>query len=231
MVQYVEGVVSARMPSGAKPPKLRFLGNSLRIYRNGVKRGLDIAAVLVTAPITIPLVCLLALVLFAQDGANPFYWQYRIGRAGRRFRFWKLRTMVPSAKEKLEAHLASSPAARIEWNATQKLKKDPRITPLGRLLRKTSLDELTQLWNVLVGDMSLVGPRPMMPEQVTLYPGHAYFQLRPGITGFWQITERNDASFSSRALYDSKYNSVLSLQTDVTVLLKTVGVVVKATGH
>ncbi|MEO0915135.1 MAG: sugar transferase, partial [Pseudomonadota bacterium] len=135
------------------------------------------------------------------------------------------------AKEKLEAHLAANPAARMEWNATQKLKNDPRITPLGRFLRKTSLDELAQLWNVLVGDMALVGPRPMMPEQVTLYPGHAYFQLRPGITGFWQISERNETSFSSRALYDSKYNAALSFGTDLAVLLRTVGVVVRATGH
>ncbi|QHQ34090.1 sugar transferase [Algicella marina] len=233
MVEFSNGAFAAGTVGGANSEHShdRFLKDTPRIYRNGVKRCLDVAMVVLSLPVVAPVIGLFALLLFLQDGKNPFYWQYRIGRAGRRFRFWKLRTMVPNAKDKLEAYLAANPAARVEWNATQKLKNDPRITPLGRFLRKTSLDELTQLWNVLVGDMSLVGPRPMMPEQVTLYPGHAYFQLRPGITGFWQISERNESSFSSRARYDGKYNTALSFYTDLTVLLRTFGVVVRATGH
>ena len=95
--------------------------------------------------------------------------------------------MVVDAERRLAEHLAGDPAARAEWDTTQKLKNDPRITPIGRLIRKSSLDELPQLWNVLRGDMSLVGPRPMMPDQTALYPGRAYYALRPGLTGFWQI--------------------------------------------
>jgi lipopolysaccharide/colanic/teichoic acid biosynthesis glycosyltransferase len=139
--------------------------------------------------------------------------------------------MVVDADAQLEAYLAASPEARLEWDHTQKLKNDPRITTVGRIIRKTSLDELPQLWNVLKGDMSLVGPRPMMPEQRALYRGRAYFELRPGITGFWQIGDRNDTSFSARAAYDTRYASNLSLLTDVIVLLLTIRVVLRGTGY
>ena len=122
-------------------------------------------------------------------------------------------------------------AARAEWDETQKLKNDPRITPFGRFLRKSSLDELPQLWNVFVGDMSLVGPRPMMLNQQALYPGTAYYALRPGITGFWQTAGRNRTSFEARAEYDTSYEAELSLATDVKILARTVSVVVNGTGY
>ena len=130
-------------------------------------------------------------------GDPVFYFQDRVGRKGKTFRFWKLRSMVMDADAPArEAHLAASPQARMEWAHTQKLKDDSwRITSVGRFIRKTSLDELPQIRNVLKGDMSLVGPRPIMPEQRALYRGRAYFQLRPGITGFWQIGDRNDTAF------------------------------------
>ncbi|MDQ2089360.1 sugar transferase [Marimonas arenosa] len=201
-----------------------------KLYRNGVKRALDIVVVLLAAaPALALLVPLMAIT--ALDGRSPLYVQKRLGRHGRVFRMVKLRSMVDGADEILEAHLARHPEARAEWDRTQKLKKDPRITPFGALIRKTSLDELPQLFNVLKGDMSIVGPRPMMVEQRELYPGAAYFELRPGITGFWQVSERNETSFAERARYDSAYYRQMSLTTDLRVMAKTVKVVFHATGY
>ena len=143
---------------------------------------------------------------------------------------WKLRSMVTNADAALEDHLRSDAAARVEWNTNQKLRNDPRITKVGQILRKTSLDELPQLWNVLIGDMSLVGPRPMMVCQQSLYPGSAYYALRPGITGFWQISVRNESSFAERASYDADYLRKVTFAQDLSVMLKTVSVVTKGTG-
>jgi lipopolysaccharide/colanic/teichoic acid biosynthesis glycosyltransferase len=200
------------------------------LYRGYVKRALDILAILLTAPVVLPAVLLLAM-LIRRDGGAAFYSQDRVGRNGRIFRIWKLRSMVPDAEARLAAHLADDPAARAEWDHRQKLKNDPRITPIGRIIRKSSIDELPQLWNVLKGDMSLVGPRPMLPQQAALYPGRDYYRLRPGLTGFWQISSRNDASFADRAGYDSRYARRLSLLTDAAVLLATVRVVLRGTGY
>lgn len=199
-------------------------------YRTWAKRTLDVFLVLLAIPLTLPLVAMLAAVI-ALDGGKPFYSQLRIGRNGNRYRIWKLRTMIHNADQALESYLSQNPAARTEWETTQKLKNDPRITPFGRLLRKTSLDELPQLWNVLNGSMSLVGPRPMMVEQQADYPGHSYYVLRPGITGLWQISDRNESTFRARAKFDDEYDRELSLRTDLRILGATVGVVVRATGH
>jgi exopolysaccharide production protein ExoY len=200
------------------------------IYRAGLKQVLDIAVICLAAPIILLTVAILALCV-AADGGNPFYSQDRVGRNRRVYRMWKLRTMVVDADEKLAAHLASDPVARLEWDTTQKLKCDPRITRFGRLLRKCSLDELPQLWNVLIGDMSLVGPRPMMTSQQDLYPGTAYYRLRPGITGPWQVSRRNESSFAERAHFDNDYDRTVSLATDLRLLGATVGVVLRATGY
>ena len=167
----------------------------------------------------------------AADGGRAFYSQTRIGRNGRTFRMWKLRTMVPDAEARLREYIATNPAARAEWNATQKLKNDPRITRVGRFLRKSSIDELPQLWNVLTGSMSLVGPRPMMVEQQALYYGHGYYNQRPGITGLWQISDRNESEFAGRVRYDDIYDRCVSLKTDVAILIRTVGVVLRCTGY
>lgn len=156
-----EAVVQSDIASGAHS-----------FYGLYLKRVLDIFFVVLTAPFTLPLIIVLAL-LAALDGASPFYRQKRVGLHGRPFALLKIRTMVPDADRLLEAHLAADPSAREEWGLTQKLKDDPRITAVGRLLRKTSLDELPQLWNVLRGEMSLIGPRPMMINQADLYPGTA----------------------------------------------------------
>ena len=199
-------------------------------YRNGFKRIFDTLAILMSLPVILPVILLLA-VMAAHDAGPPFYRQLRVGRGGRLYTMWKLRTMVVDAETKLEAHLTADPAARNEWDSTQKLKADPRITRIGRFLRKSSLDELPQLWNVLRGDMSLVGPRPMLPEQAPLYPGKSYHALRPGITGLWQVSERNDSSFADRAQYDTRYDRTLSLATDLRLLVATIRVVVRGTGY
>ena len=207
-------------------PRLRWSG----IYRNGVKRLLDIVLTLLGAPIVVPLVALLALMI-ACDGGSPFYVQDRVGRDGRIFKMWKLRSMVLRAESRLADHLAQDPSAKTEWDSTQKLKSDPRITGFGRLLRKSSMDELPQLWNVMIGDMSLVGPRPMMTCQQPLYPGSAYYKLRPGITGSWQVSERNKSTFADRARFDALYDRELSLMTDLRLLKATFRVVLRATGY
>lgn len=200
------------------------------VYRHGMKRLLDIIIVVLAMPFVVPLVVVMAFMV-AIDGGSPFYSQSRVGKGGRTFRMWKLRSMVVDADARMAGHLASNPEARREWDETQKLRNDPRITRFGQFLRKSSMDELPQLWNVLIGDMSLVGPRPMMPSQTSLYPSTAYYELRPGITGYWQTAGRNKTTFAARAHYDSAYERDLSLATDISVLVLTVGVVVKGTGY
>ncbi|WP_294613679.1 sugar transferase [uncultured Roseovarius sp.] len=200
-----------------------------QLYTRFIKRLLDILIVLAVAvPVMIVVTLLAALV--ALDGKSPFFAQSRVGRNGATFRMWKLRSMVPNAEAQLEAYLDANPEQRREWDEHQKLRHDPRITTMGRLIRKTSLDELPQLFNVLKGDMSIVGPRPMMPSQREMYPGHAYYAMRPGITGFWQISVRNESSFAERAEFDNRYFRELSLATDLVVMMRTFRVVLCGTG-
>jgi len=199
-------------------------------YKMGLKRVFDIAAILVSLPIVLP-VMLVLILMVAIEGRPVFYWQARIGRKGRIYRIWKLRTMELNADDLLRSHLAHDATAATEWASTQKLKNDPRITPVGRILRKCSLDELPQLWNVFTGDMSLVGPRPMMPEQRDIYPGEAYFDERPGITGTWQVSERNKSTFADRARFDTDYIDTMSFAGDIKLLLATVVVVFRGTGY
>ncbi|MCI5101121.1 sugar transferase [Phaeobacter italicus] len=195
------------------------------------KRVLDILLVLIALPITLPLILLAALALWF-EGGQPFYTQDRLGQRGRVFSILKLRTMVRNADQLLEEHLARDPEMRREWNETQKLKHDPRITPVGRFLRTTSLDELPQLWNVIIGEMSLVGPRPMLPDQLPLYgDARPYFLLKPGITGLWQVSVRNEGGFAVRAGSDASYCRTLSFLQDLAILWRTVGVVLRGTGY
>lgn len=198
-------------------------------YRRIFKRLLDITAIVAAAPVVVPMVAGLAF-LVARDGGSAFYTQIRVGKGGKPFRMWKLRSMVTDADDRMEAYLASNPEARAEWDTNQKLRNDPRITAFGQFLRRSSLDELPQLWNVLKGDMSLVGPRPMMLNQRALYPGTAYYNLRPGITGYWQTAGRHKTTFEARAEFDAAYDDELGLKTDLNILARTVSVVLKGTG-
>ncbi len=213
-----------RAPPAMQPKALS------RIYARFGKRVLDVVLVLLSLPITLPVIALCALALWIESGP-PFYRQDRVGQGGRRFRIVKLRTMVRDADARLAEYLATDPAVREEWNRTQKLRNDPRITRVGNILRVTSLDELPQIWNVLRGEMSLVGPRPMMPEQAGLYGDDtAYTSVRPGITGLWQVSARNSREFSYRSKVDAAYCRSLTLGRDIVLMIRTVGVVLRRTG-
>lgn len=195
------------------------------------KRVLDIVLASAALVLSVPVLVVLALALWIESG-NPFYTQERLGMNGRKFRMWKLRTMVRDAETQLARYLANDPQLAAEWALTQKLKSDPRVTPVGRLLRQTSLDELPQVINVIKGEMSLVGPRPMLPDQLPLYRfPQAYLGVRPGITGLWQVTARNEESFDLRATLDLRYAQRLGFGTDLRIIAATFGAVWNATGY
>ena len=226
MTVHVPAIAQSSEIEGVEPLSS---GGSRVFYDRVIKRGIDLLLVLVCLPIVLPFILLLAAIIYA-SGISPFYVQERVGRDGRRFRMIKFRTMVPNADKVLEDYLRRNDAARIEWVTKQKLGNDPRCTPLGRALRSTSMDELPQIFNVLIGDMSLVGPRPMMPEQQALYPGQAYYRLRPGMTGSWQVSARNASEFADRAKFDDSYERQMSMMTDLGIIARTFGVVFRRTG-
>jgi exopolysaccharide production protein ExoY len=199
------------------------------LYRNVGKRVFEATLVLLSLPVVLPLILLLALPMVLR-GESPFYTQRRVGRGGRTFVMWKLRSMVADADERLARYLRENPEAREEWARHQKLRNDPRITPYGRFLRKTSLDELPQLFNVLFGDMALIGPRPMMPHQRALYHGLSYYAMRPGVSGFWQVSDRNACEFASRVSFDDRYDREISFVTDVVLIVRTLRVMLRGTG-
>jgi lipopolysaccharide/colanic/teichoic acid biosynthesis glycosyltransferase len=199
-------------------------------YRMGIKRLFDVVLVLLSLPFVLPFLALISAAILLSDGKSPIFRQERVGKDGRRFKIWKFRSMDVDAEAQLQRYLDANPEAKREWETKQKLSYDPRCTAVGRLLRRTSIDELPQIFNVLVGDMSLVGPRPMMPCQQALYPGQSYYNMRPGMTGAWQVTTRNTSDFSDRAAYDDQYFGRVSLIEDLRILAQTVGVVLRGTG-
>jgi undecaprenyl-phosphate galactose phosphotransferase len=203
-----------------------------RFYRAAGKRLVDIVLSLSLLLMLAPVFLMLA-VLSALDGASPFYVQRRVGLRGRPFGCIKFRSMVPDADARLAAVLASDPAAAEEWRLTHKLVRDPRITPIGRILRKTSLDELPQLWNVLMGDMSIVGPRPVTEAELEKYGPAAAIVLstRPGITGLWQVQGRGrGTSYEERVQMDLRYVRSMTLPRDIGILAATAMVVLRGTG-
>lgn len=203
------------------------------LYSSIGKRAVDIALVLVAIPVVVPILALIMIVTWLQGG-RPIFVQHRIGRGGQTFRFWKIRTMVHKADEALAQLISTDDGIAQEWALNQKLVNDPRITRFGRFLRKTSLDELPQLLNVLNGTMTLVGPRPFTPDQQSLYAqGRAdasYYMLRPGISGLWQVSRRSAGSFGERVHYDEEYSQRMSLSFDVEILWRTFSVIMRATG-
>jgi len=167
-----------------------------------------------------------------QSGRPILFGHARIGQYNQVFKCYKFRTMVPNADQLLADLLATSPAARAEWERDFKLKDDPRITPIGRFLRRTSLDELPQLWNVLRGDMSLVGPRPVVNAELERYGNQVdyYLEAKPGITGLWQISGRNDVTYDTRVYLDTWYVKNWSLFNDIVILLRTIKVIFRKDG-
>lgn len=198
-------------------------------YERIGKRAFDLIFVFLIA-LPVSAVVMIVAAFIALDGRNPFYFQRRVGQDGKLFWMVKLRSMVVDSEKALQDYIASNPDARDEWERFQKLSNDPRITPIGRLIRKLSLDELPQFWNVFKGDMSVVGPRPMMSSQRELYPGAAYYMMRPGVTGFWQIGDRNQSTFADRARFDNNYYAKMGFRTDMSVVLRTVLVMLRGTG-
>jgi Undecaprenyl-phosphate galactose phosphotransferase WbaP len=196
------------------------------------KRALDLVIALALAPFVLLVVGIAALLIRLESPGPVLLGNTRVGYCGRKFQAWKLRSMVVDGDEVLQQYLEDHPDERATWNATQKLKRDPRITRVGRIIRKTSIDELPQLWNVLMGEMSLVGPRPMFEAQVPLYGrGYAlYKRVRPGITGLWQISGRNHLTFSERASLDAYTIQNWSVWLDIYILARTISVVLTAKG-
>jgi undecaprenyl-phosphate galactose phosphotransferase len=179
-----------------------------------------------------PLMGAVAFLIWRRDGAPVLFAHYRVGHDGKLFRCMKFRTMYRDAERMLSELLAKDPAARAEWQREQKLLRDPRITPIGHFLRRTSLDELPQLFNVLRGDMSLVGPRPITVGELTRY-GRVrwhYLSVRPGITGLWQVSGRNNTSYDERVALDRRYVEERTVWMNLSILLKTVKVVVARDG-
>ncbi|SMQ76014.1 Undecaprenyl-phosphate galactose phosphotransferase, WbaP [Devosia lucknowensis] len=196
------------------------------------KRGFDIVAASAMLFFALPAMFFIAVIMFSTDRGPIFFGHERIGRNGKRFRCLKFRSMVVNSQEALKRHLELFPHARAEWEATQKLTDDPRITRIGRFLRVTSLDELPQLINVIRGEMSLVGPRPIVQDEVVRYAEeiHHYAAVRPGITGLWQVSGRSDVDYDRRVQLDSLYVRQWTFLGDMVILLKTVKVVALRTG-
>lgn len=197
-----------------------------------VKRLFDIVAALSGLILLAPALLTVAVLTWAHDGGPAFYGHKRVGRQGRLFKCWKFRSMVRNGDEILAAHLAADPAAEKEWVATQKLTNDPRVTPLGKFIRKTSIDELPQLWNVLMGEMSVIGPRPIVRAELDRYGKDRRFYLlvRPGITGLWQVNGRSATTYARRIEFDRLYVENWSYAQDIGILIKTPMAVLKGEG-
>ena len=198
-----------------------------------VKRLMDLALTVLSAPLWVPVCAVIAALIWLEDRGSPFFLQERVGQSGRPFHTWKFRTMYPDAEAVLQRRLAADPGLREEWEAHYKLKVDPRITRVGAALRRLSLDELPQLLNVLRGDMSLVGPRPLPAYHRDTLPDRVCTlreRVRPGITGMWQVSGRSDIGTDGMKLWDPYYVQNWSLWLDAVVLFRTVRAVASRSG-
>lgn len=198
-----------------------------------VKRGMDLLLIAVTAPLWIPLLALITLLVWVSDRQNPFFLQHRIGKANRSFCPVKFRTMRSNAEKELGLALAADESLRTEWAQNCKLRNDPRVTKIGRILRRTSLDELPQVLNVLVGQMSLVGPRPLPDyhhDQLAESARTPRRRVCPGITGLWQVSGRSESGTAGMEKWDTYYVRNWSIWLDIVILSRTFLAVIKGTG-
>lgn len=200
--------------------------------QQGSKRILDLVLCLLGMPVILPLSLLLIIYICLNSRGAPIYRQERIGKDGKPFMLYKFRTMVKNADQLLLACLAEDPALAAEWAANQKLKNDPRLTSAGRFLRKTSLDELPQIINIIQGNMTIVGPRPIVQDEKGRYGKyfHEYCEVYPGLTGLWQTSGRNNTTYAQRIAYDHYYINNWSLWLDLRIMVRTIPVTIKAYG-
>ena len=221
-------------PAKPAPAKLRPVQTAdLAVPVGGrAKRALDIGLVVLGVLLLLPLILGLVVVLKLMDPGPLLYGHSRIGFGGRAFRCWKFRTMVVDGDAVLEQHLRENPAEAVIWKEQRKLVNDPRVTPVGAVLRKFSLDELPQLLNVLKGEMSLVGPRPIVQAELDHYAGSArhYLAARPGLTGLWQISGRSDTTYAERVRLDRFYVMNWSLWRDLRIIFLTIPAVALSRG-
>ncbi|MGN6527472.1 MAG: sugar transferase [Burkholderiaceae bacterium] len=204
----------------------------LHPLEHALKRIFDLASVVVILALFGWLMVIIAL-LIRMNGRSVIFGHERVGRGGRTFQCYKFRSMVPNSQQVLQELLERDPQARIEWERDFKLKDDPRITRIGRFIRKTSLDELPQLWNVVKGEMSIVGPRPVVQEEFDLYYGQArehYLSVPPGLTGLWQVSGRNDLGYEQRVELDKRYVESWNVFSDFMIVMRTVKVMVVRRG-
>jgi Undecaprenyl-phosphate galactose phosphotransferase WbaP len=222
--------VVARDLAGAPGVEIRH--NLLDPWARRIKRALDLSATLLGGLLISPLLLLLVALIRLDSPGPAFYGHRRLGAGGKHFRCWKFRTMHADADRVLEEFLQANPEAQVEWDQNFKLRHDPRVTRIGRFLRKTSLDELPQLWNVLKGEMSLVGPRPIVDDEVSRYGSvyQTYLRIQPGISGFWQVSGRSDTSYAERVKLDAYYVHNWSVWLDIVILARTVHSVLLSRG-
>ena len=232
-----EKQVARSEPANVRPPRPHFNSGAARIADdlgpvseesraafNPIIRFIDIMAALAALIAFAPIMIAIAIAIKIFDSGPVFFAHKRMGQFGRTFGCLKFRSMVVNADQRLKEHLSNNPAAAAEWALDHKLRNDPRITPLGRFLRKSSLDELPQLFNVLRGEMSLVGPRPIVAAEVERYGRYFadYCSVRPGITGLWQVSGRNDVTYRRRVALDVTYSRTQSLKLYAWIIYRTV---------
>jgi Undecaprenyl-phosphate galactose phosphotransferase WbaP len=206
--------------------------NLLSVWQRMLKRTLDLVVISVGTVVFLPLCFMIALLIWLESRGSVLYGHERVGRDGQKIKVWKFRTMVPDADQVLQRNLDENPELRAEWEVSFKLKDDPRVTRIGKFLRKSSFDEFPQVWNVIRGEMSLVGPRPIVEREASRYDNgyRMYTSVRPGITGLWQISGRNDVGYGVRVMLDEYYVRNWSLWLDIYVLASTPWVVLSRRG-
>jgi Undecaprenyl-phosphate galactose phosphotransferase WbaP len=206
---------------------LEIPNNLMQIDQRVIKRGMDLLLVALGGILILPVLLLISLAIKLDSPGSIFYKQKRLGRDGKYFFVWKFRTMLPGAEDLLKKVLKSDPVLKAEWDLNHKLKHDPRVTRVGRILRKWSLDELPQIFNILSGEMSIVGPRPFVDDESSRYRSifEKYKKVRPGMTGLWQVSGRNDTTYDLRVQMDEYYIHNWSPWLDIYIILRTVGVV------
>lgn len=231
MMNYASPMVDDRRRAPAPAPAEPF---GERLQQIAIRTA-DIVIAVVALIVLAPLLALVALIVYLSDRGPVIFAHQRLGRDGRSFGCLKFRSMVTDAQERLRHLLETDAEARAEWARDHKLRNDPRITPIGRFIRKTSIDELPQLWNVIRGEMSIVGPRPIVEAERARYGRYfRYFRhyaaVRPGLTGLWQVSGRNDVSYRRRVACDVLYARRYSLRTNTAIMVKTVPAVLLSRG-